>query len=91
MSFAANSVIDLERSLYLTLWDGLTRKQKALLLALTNDSQQKQQKIFSQRFLTEYGLGSASFAQKALKVLIEKNLVKRENGMIVLSEVFFKM
>lgn len=87
---AVDSVLDRERSLYLAMWDGLTRKQKALLLALANVSEPKQQKIFSQRFLMEHGLGAASSVQKALTVLIEKSLVERENGLIVLSDVFFK-
>ncbi|MGH7452772.1 MAG: hypothetical protein ACRENG_15600, partial [bacterium] len=88
---AVDSVLDRERSLYLALWDGLTGKQKALLLALANASEPKQQKIFSQRFLMEHGLGAASSVQKALTVLIEKNLVERENGLIVFSDIFFKM
>ncbi len=87
---AVDGVIDRERSLYLALWDGLTRKQKALLLALANASEHKQQKIFSHRFLTVHGLGPPSSVQKAFTALIEKSLVERENGLIVLSDVFFK-
>jgi hypothetical protein len=80
-------VIDRERSLFVALWDGLTRKQKALLLAFAQSSERK---IFSHRFLAEHNLGSASSMQKALTALIEKNLVERENGAFVLSDVFFK-
>lgn len=87
---AVNSVIERERSLFLTIWDNLTRKQKALLLALAKSSESAEQRIFSQQFLTKYSLGSASTMQKALAGLIEKNLIERENGMYVLSDVFFK-
>lgn len=87
---SVDRVIERERSLFLAYWDGLTRKQKALLLAIAKTEEQKQQKIFSTRFLTDHDLGSASSIQKALTVLIEKNLIDRENGFYFLTDVFFK-
>ncbi len=87
---AVDSVIERERSLFLAFWDGLTRKQKALLLALAKTSEQKQQKMFSHQFLIEHDLGSASSVQKALSVLGDKGLIDRENGLYFMSDVFFK-
>jgi hypothetical protein len=88
ISQSVEGVIEWERSLFLTIWDGLTRQQKAFLLALAKTSEQKQ--IFSHRFLATHSLGSASSVQKALARLIEKNLIDRENGAYVFVDVFFK-
>lgn len=87
---SVDRVIEQERSLFLAYWDGLTRKQKALLLAIAKTEEQKQQKLFSSRFLIDHDLGSASSIQKALTALIEKNLIDRENGFYFLTDVFFK-
>jgi len=87
---AVNGVIDRERSLFLTIWDGLTRQQKALLLALAKSAESKQTQIFSHHFLAAHYLGAASSAQKSLARLIEKNIIDRENGAYVFADVFFK-
>ena len=87
---AVNGVIARERSLFLTIWDGLARQQKALLLALAKSAESKQTQIFSHHFLAAHHLGSASSAQKSLARLLEKNIIDRENGTYVFADVFFK-
>jgi len=87
---AVHGVIERERSLFLTIWDGLARQQKTLLLALAKSAAPKQPRIFSHRFLTVHNLGSSSSVQKSLTRLIEKNIIDREDGTYVFADVFFK-
>ena len=44
--------------------------------------------VFSKRFLEKYGLGASSSIQKALKSLLEKDLVQQENASYVIVDLF---
>ena len=75
-----------EGEVYETILDGLTRKQKSLLVAL---SMEPNAQVFSSQFLSCFHLGSASSVQRAFHGLIEKDLLDRENDRFVFQDPFF--
>ena len=85
---ATEELVAREAEIYFNIWDGLVAKQKLFLEALTlgdgNDN------IFSQEFYRKYELGTPSNVQKMVKSLIKKGLIERENGRLIISDIFFK-
>jgi hypothetical protein len=81
-----DKMLQREGEVYETILDGLTRKQKGLLVAL---SMEPEAQVFSSQFLTRFHLGSASSIQRAFEGLIEKDLVDRENGRFIFQDPFF--
>ena len=75
-----------EGEVYETILDGLTRRQKSLLIAL---SMEPTAQVFSSEFLSRFHLGSASSVQRAFQGLIEKDLFDRENDQFVFQDPFF--
>ena len=84
---AIDILISREPSAYIAMWEGLTAKQKNLMVALAKEEYPE---VFSNRFLDKYGLGASSSIQKALKILLEKDLVQKENGSYVILDLFLK-
>ncbi|OGX12794.1 MAG: hypothetical protein A2351_07330 [Omnitrophica bacterium RIFOXYB12_FULL_50_7] len=75
-----------EGELYETILDGLTPKQKNLLVALSFEPEAR---VFSSQFLSRFHLGSASSVQRACQGLIEKDLLDRESDRLVFQDPFF--
>jgi len=77
----------LERESYACegLWQTLTLTQRRLLTGLA--SEEKPTKVFSSAFLQRYGLGSASSAQRAAEALIDRGVIDRDNGSLVIADV----
>ncbi len=69
------------------MWEGLTRKQKNLMVALAKEESLE---VFSKKFLEKYRLGPSSSIQKALKNLLKKELAQQENGSYMVYDLFFK-
>lgn len=84
---AIRILISRESSSYIAIWEGLTGKQKKLMAALSKEDHPE---VFSKNFLGKYGLGASSSIQKALKRLLEKDLVRQENNSYVILDLFFK-
>ena len=84
---ALNILISRESSVYVAIWEELTIKQKNLMVALAKEEYLE---VFSNKFLETYSLGSSSSIQKALKSLLKKELVQKENGSYVIYDLFFK-
>jgi hypothetical protein len=85
---ALNLTIGEEVSAFNNLWDGLTLNQKKTIYMLASVEQHV--KIFSRENLSRFSL-TAEIVQKALKSLIEKDLIVGNNGAYILSDVFFKL
>ena len=85
---ALEKMLERESQVYQTILDGLTQKQRNLLIALSSEPEAQ---IFSSRFLAHFQLGSASSVQRALQGLIEKDLLDRENGRFVFQDPFFAL
>jgi AAA+ ATPase superfamily predicted ATPase len=84
---AFNILISRESSVYVAIWEELTIKQKNLMVALAKEEYPE---VFSKKFLETYGLGPSSSIQKALKKLLNKELVRQENGSYVIYDLFFR-
>ena len=84
---AIDILISRESSAYIAIWEELTGKQKMLMAALAKEDHPE---VFGKRFLGKYGLGVSSSIQKALKRLLEKDLVRKENNSYVILDLFFK-
>jgi hypothetical protein len=84
---AVGILISRESSAYMAIWEGLTVKQKNLLVALM---QENNPEIYSRRFVEKHGLGAPSSLQKATKKLISMELIQRANGSYEITDLFFK-
>ena len=86
-----NEAIDIliarEASIYIAIWEALTSKQKNLLAAL---AEEKYPEVFGKKFLSKYMLGTSSSIQKAMKKLLEKDLIQQKNGSYAIVDLFFK-
>jgi len=85
---ATEELIAREAGIYFNIWDGLVAKQKLFLEALA--SEDGSENIFSQDFYRKYELGTPSNVQKIVKSLIKKGLIEKENGSLIISDIFFK-
>ncbi|MBI1871133.1 MAG: ATP-binding protein [Chlamydiae bacterium] len=85
---ALNKMLKREGEVYETVLNALTQKQKQLLVALALEPQVK---VYSDPFLDKYHLGSSSSIQKALQILIRKDLLDRENDQFVFQDSFFAL
>ena len=85
---ALSKMLGRESEVYETILDDLTQKQKHLLIAL---SVEPKVQAFSGRFLSKHRLGNPSSIQKALQVLIEKDIVDRENDHFIFQDPFFAL
>lgn len=86
---AIDLLLDREAYAYATLWDTLTASQKRFVKGLADSPLGI--KPFSSQFLQSYRVGSASTAQRAVKSLLEKDIIDRENGSFVISDRFFRL
>jgi hypothetical protein len=73
---------------YESILDGLTQKQKSLLLALSSDPTAQ---VFSSKFLAQHRLGNPSSIQKAFHILIEKEILDKEEEKTVFQDPFFAL
>jgi hypothetical protein len=90
--------IDLENAIGLTIsriaprydsiWDLLPLRQRQALIALADLA--PNEKIFSGDVILKYGLASAPSFRKALKSLVDKSLVGRDQNTFSIIDIFFK-
>lgn len=83
---ASDQCIQAQSYAYTTIWDGLSSKQRELVVAL---AKMPRGSIYSKEFLAESGLGAASSMQTSISALGKKGLVDRDNGSYILSDAFF--
>jgi len=48
-------------------------------------------KVFAANFLSRYGLGSPSNAQRAFQTLLAKDIIDRDNGSFLITDRFFRL
>jgi len=77
-----------ESSTYEASLDGLTLKQRQVLIALSKAS--SRDKVFSGEFLRRQNIDSASSMQRILTSLIDKDLIDKEKNSYVILDIFFK-
>ncbi|MBI4223768.1 MAG: ATP-binding protein, partial [Deltaproteobacteria bacterium] len=81
---AIHQLLRAQNELYRTWLDGSTLSQRAVLRALADEVE-----IFSQEVMTRHNLGAASTVQSALKALVWKGFVGKEESRYALSDPFF--
>ncbi|MBU0693503.1 MAG: ATP-binding protein [Candidatus Omnitrophica bacterium] len=85
---ALELLIKRETATYQAAMDGLSLKQKQVIIALAKKT--AKDKVLSMRFLKKHNLPSVSTVQYILNNLVDKDLIDRENGNYIVSDVFFK-
>lgn len=80
-------ILSSESTNYNNLWDGLTAKQKGLLIALAHAPSAN---IYSNEFITSNQLGTSSTIQRLVKLLYNKQIIEKENGSTAFEDIFFK-
>jgi hypothetical protein len=78
-----------EATAYTTLWETLPRSQQRLLRGLAQEGADAQP--YSTNFVRAYGLGATSSAQRAAKALLERDVLDREGGSLLISDRFFRL
>lgn len=85
---AVNLTISRIAPRYDSIWDLLPLRQRQALIALADLA--PNEKIFSGVVILKYGLASAPSFRKALKRLVDKSLVDRDQNTFSIIDVFFK-
>jgi uncharacterized protein len=67
----------------------LTLSQKRILKGLAAESAGV--KVFAGNFLSRYGLGTPSNAQRAVQALLAKDIIDRDNGSFLITDRFFRL
>jgi hypothetical protein len=86
---AVKVLLDRETYAYTTLWESLTLPQKRFLKGLA--AEPAGVKVFAGDFVSRYGLGSASNAQRVVEALLAKDVIDRDNGSFLISDRFFRI
>jgi hypothetical protein len=85
---ALGRVVEAEDAHYTTLWESLTRSQRPIVLAIVREPGTG---VYSEGFRQRHRLGSAATVQKALKVLLEREVVEGSTAQgYRVPDVFFR-
>ena len=84
---ALDEILSEETPLYVALWDGMTLHQRRTLKAIATHGGKH---VFSNDFVTENELGPSSTLQTTLHLLQKKQVVDKDNGEYIITDVFFK-
>lgn len=90
---ALKQVISNQNYAYSMLWESLKKTQRSLLIAIAKEQEQGQgagEGVYSKEFIDAYGLAGPSSVQRAVASLEEKGIIDRQNGNLVVADVFLK-
>lgn len=86
---AVGELLRRESHAYATLWESLTKNEQRLLRGLAAAETPPQP--FSAEFTRQFGLRSASNAQRAAHSLLIKDVIDREESSFVITDRFFRL
>ncbi|QBG48506.1 ATP-binding protein [Verrucomicrobia bacterium S94] len=86
---ATELLLQRESYAFMNLWDSLTRNARRLLKGVAAEGAGTQ--VFSSDFIRKYQLGSSSNAQRAVDVLLKKDIIDKEESGIVIPDRFFRL
>ena len=86
---AVEELLRRESHAYVTLWESLTKNEQRFLRGLADRETPPQP--FSSDFTRQYGLRSASNAQRAADSLVAKDLIEREASSYVINDRFMRL
>ncbi len=84
---AVNLILDNQADYYYTLFDQLTSYQRSVLHAFL----QEQNNIYSKEYTQRYGLSSVSSTQRAMKRLVELDIIEKSDDKHIFSDPFFPL
>lgn len=85
------AIIDLlkkESSTYMAIMDGLSHRQKELLIAIAKEGEPSS--ILNKNFINKYNLGAASTIDKSAHALLNKSIIDKDNGNYIFADIFFR-
>ena len=71
---------------FTNMWDTLSAKQRNVLVALALSEPTNP---YSKDFILKNNLGSASSVQKIIKILVDKQVIEKDNGNLMFNDIFF--
>ncbi len=86
---ALHMLLDRESYAYTTLWESLAINQRRFLTGLAHEP--RGVKPFASEFTQRYGLRSASNAQRAVEALLQRDIVDRDDGSVLIIDRFFRL
>ncbi len=89
ISQATKLLLDRESYAFMNLWDSLSRNSRRLLKGVAAEGSGV--RVFSSEFLRKYRLGSSSNAQRAVELLLKKDIIDKEESGIVIPDRFFRL
>jgi len=86
---AVATLLDRESHAYAVLWDSLTANQQRLLNGLALET--KSPAVYSTGFVSRCGLGSPSNVQRAVRALLERDVIDRDEGSYTITDRFLRL
>lgn len=86
---AVDLLLQRESYAFMNLWDSLTRNARRLLKGVAAEGAGTQ--VFASEFIRKYQLGSSSNAQRAVDLLLKKDIIDKEEVGIVIPDRFFRL
>lgn len=80
-------ILDESQAVFIPIWDRLTLHQRQALHAIANYGGRT---LFSKKFVSEHHLGALSSLQTSLRLLTKREILDKENGNYIFTDVFFK-
>lgn len=86
---AVELLLDRETYAYSALWESLTSAQRRTLIGLASEPEGAQ--VYGAGFIRAHHLQSASTVQSAVRALLDRDLIDRENGSFLILDRFFRL
>ena len=86
---ATGLLLDRESYAFMNLWDSLSRNPRRFLKGVAAEGPKVQ--VFAAEFLRKYQLGSSSNVQRAIELLLKKDIIDKEEGGVVIPDRFFRL
>jgi hypothetical protein len=86
---AVELLLERESSAYMNTWDLLTQRQRQALIVLSETAPGEESPLRVE-MLSRFGISQPSVMIRALKSLVEKDLIDKENGSYEIMDIFFR-
>ncbi len=86
---ATQLLLDRESYAFMNLWDSLARNPRRFLRGVAAEGSAVQ--VFSSGFVRKYQMGSSSNVQRAIELLLKKDIIDKEEGGVVIPDRFFRL
>jgi hypothetical protein len=86
---ALRLLLERESYAYAALWESFTMNQRRFLTGLAASPEKPE--VYSGGFVSRYNLRSHSAVQRVVNTLLERDVIDRDNGSLLISDRFFKI